>query len=293
MKSIRIYFCLVATLVLWASAFVGIRVGLNSYTPGALALLRFMTASVMMAFIYFLFPADKSLKWKEKIQLLFLGFFAIGIYNICLNFGKLTVTAGIASFIIGLIPVFTILFSVMIFRDYLNPLAWIGVFISLAGLGILVIADSAEVQLGSGTLSILISSVMGAIYTISQRPFLKRFHPVVVTAWVMWGGTLMLMWFSKDLWGQWSDASLKATATAIYMGIFPAALAYLAWNYVLHSWEASKASVFLYALPLLSTVLGMIILDEKPSLLSLTGGVIAVGGAVAANYWLKPKPLVL
>ncbi|MCC2667478.1 MAG: eamA, partial [Gammaproteobacteria bacterium] len=37
---------LLTTVVLWASAFVAIRAGLQGYSPGGLALLRFLIASV-------------------------------------------------------------------------------------------------------------------------------------------------------------------------------------------------------------------------------------------------------
>jgi len=37
------------TLVVWASAFAGIRAGLRAYTPANLAVLRFLVASAVLA----------------------------------------------------------------------------------------------------------------------------------------------------------------------------------------------------------------------------------------------------
>ena len=48
---INLTFC----VVLWASAFVGIRIGLKGYSPGSLALLRYLIASASMIFIYLFF----------------------------------------------------------------------------------------------------------------------------------------------------------------------------------------------------------------------------------------------
>ena len=37
------------TVAIWGSAFVGIRVGIKAYSPGSLALLRYLVASLVLA----------------------------------------------------------------------------------------------------------------------------------------------------------------------------------------------------------------------------------------------------
>jgi len=45
----RTLFALAFTLVVWASAFAGIRAGLRAYPPANLAVLRFLIASLVLA----------------------------------------------------------------------------------------------------------------------------------------------------------------------------------------------------------------------------------------------------
>ena len=45
----RALLALAATLLLWASAFAGIRAGLRAYSPAHLAVLRFLVASAVLA----------------------------------------------------------------------------------------------------------------------------------------------------------------------------------------------------------------------------------------------------
>lgn len=52
MQSFKVVFIVIIAIVLWASAFIGIRIGLADYSPGALALLRFMIASLCLLIIY-------------------------------------------------------------------------------------------------------------------------------------------------------------------------------------------------------------------------------------------------
>jgi len=44
----RIILAIAVTLIFWASAFAGIRVGLKAYSPENLVLLRFLTASIVL-----------------------------------------------------------------------------------------------------------------------------------------------------------------------------------------------------------------------------------------------------
>lgn len=274
---------MIMTLLFWASAFVGIRIGLQDYSPGALALLRFLVASVSTGIIFIHIPRKNPMSWRIRGQLALIGVLAIGIYNLCLNIGEQTVSAGIASFVIGLMPVITILLAVVFLKERFNGGVWVGVLISLLGLLLLIFGEKDPITLNGGVLSILIAALMGALYSILQKPFLRHYHPVAVTAWVIWGGTLMLMIFLPPLYQEFSQASLKTTLAVIYLGIFPGALAYVGWTYVLSHFSASRASVYLYALPILSTLMGMVLLQEHLAFYSAVGGLLALFGAYVAN----------
>lgn len=283
MQSLKVKLVLVASILLWASAFVGIRIGLLGYSPGPLALLRFLVASVSMGVIYYLQGLTKVIPWSDRIILLMGGMAGIGVYNICLNFGELTVSAGIASFVIGVMPVLTIFLSMIFLKEKINRGIWLGILVSLFGLFLLAFGEGMQSEMQVGIILILVSALMGAILTIVQKRLLINYHPVAIISWVMWGGTLLLMVFLPQLLSEIKIADGLSTASAIYMGVFPAALAYVAWCYVLKNIAASKASITLYTLPLASTALGFVCLGEKPSVISLIGGSIALLGAMIAN----------
>lgn len=290
MRSFKISCIVMITIMLWASAFVGIRIGLNDYSPGALALLRFMIASCCLFVIYQSLGIKKSVAWKDRIQLLIAGMAGIGIYNICLNYGELSVSAGVASFVIGLMPVMTVFLSFLFLREKLSAGAWFGIFVSLLGLALLAMGESSEPGMQQGIMAILVSAFMGAVLTIIQKQFVTVYHPVAIISWIMWGGTLFLAGFFPELRVQIQSAQFQTTMAVVYMGIFPAALAYLAWGYALKYLSASGASISLYALPIVSTFLGFILLDELPSFMSLIGSAITLVGAfIASRYQIRPS----
>ncbi|GGI86259.1 DMT family transporter [Legionella impletisoli] len=291
MQSILVNALLSLTILLWSSAYVGIRIGLTAFTPGSLALFRFLVASLFMIIIYPILTIKKPMFWSHRIRLILLGAIGIGIYNIALNMGELTVSAGVASFIVGLMPILTLILSLLFLNERANQRMYLGIAISLAGLVLMAWAENANASVMYGMLIILLSALTGAVFTVMLKQYLALYHPVAVAAWAMWGGMLSLLFFAPALWREIHVASFTANAAAVYLGIFPAALGYIAWGYVLNFMPVSRAALFLYTLPLVSTLIGFVLLHEEPTLLSLSGGFIALIGALLAST-LREKPVM-
>lgn len=280
---LRVYAAAACSIFFWSSAFVAIRMGLESYSPGPLALLRFAVASLCMWFLVLMRPSVSVIPWQIRFKLMLIGVLGIAIYHLALNYGEVSVTAGVASFVIGLMPVFTVALSMLFLGERPGPYAWIGIAISLLGLVSIMMAEGDALSMSRGVFFILISALAGAIQTVTQKRYLHDYHPIEVSAWVIWGGTLVLMMFSQDLLQEIKVASSYATWSGIYLGIFPAAVAYMTWGFVLRHMPASKATVYFYAMPVFSTTLAYLFLNEQPAFLSLMGGAMALVGAMLAS----------
>ena len=117
----RVAAALAITVVLWASAFAGIRVGLEDYVPGQVALIRFLVASVVLAW----YAAITGMRLPERRDLpaVFLaGFLAFTVYHVALNYGEVTVSAGAASILINTVPIFTALLATVFLGERLRVL---------------------------------------------------------------------------------------------------------------------------------------------------------------------------
>lgn len=282
-KKIKIFAALIATILTWSSAFVAIRVGVKGYHPGSLALLRYLIASLCMFMLFVKMKERAKISGKEALSLVAVGFFGFAIYNVALNYGEVSVPAGITSFIISLIPVFVIILAIFFLKEKLRPIQYLGVAISLIGVIIIAVGERDDAHFDYGVLYNLIAALSGALYVILQKPLLRKFSPIEVTTYGIWSGTLLMLIFVPQMMQDIAHASLVETGAVVYLGIFPAALGYLCWSYVLSHFPASRASTFLYALPLVSTGMGFLFLSEIPSFLSLFGGLFALMGAIIVN----------
>jgi drug/metabolite transporter (DMT)-like permease len=273
---------LIVTVLLWSSAFAGIRSALQSYSPGALILLRFLIASVALI-IYALITRLRLPDLRDVPALLLLGFFGITVYQAGLTFGEQTVPAGTASFLISCVPCFTALFAVLFLKERLSRWGWAGVLLSFIGVTIISFGSGSGFSFTPDTLLILIAAFSESIYFIFQKNYLSKYNSIELTAYTIWAGTLFMLVFAPQLIQQMPVASLASTLSIVYMGIFPAAIAYVTWAYTLSHLPASRASSLLNFIPLLSSLIAWIWLREIPSPLAFWGGILVIAGVLLVN----------
>jgi drug/metabolite transporter (DMT)-like permease len=76
---------------------------------------------------------------------------------------------------------------------------------------------------------------------------------------------------------------MSATIAVVYLGVFPSAIAYATWAYVLAQIPASRAATLLYLVPVLAIGAAWVWLSEVPTVMSLIGGAIVLSGVVLVN----------
>jgi drug/metabolite transporter (DMT)-like permease len=92
-----------ASVVLWSSAFVGIRAASRTISPGGLALGRLLIGSLLLGVLL----ARRGLTRPTRRDLLLLGIAGplwFGLYNVALNTAEQVVDAGTAAMIINIAP---------------------------------------------------------------------------------------------------------------------------------------------------------------------------------------------
>lgn len=273
---------LAATVLLWASAYAGIRVGLAEYGPGQVALFRLLTASVVLA-LYALVTRMRLPEVRDLPAILLLGFLAFAVYHAALNFGEETVGAGAAGVLIATAPVITALLAAAFLRERIEPLGKVGMGLSFAGAGLISVDEGRGFSLDPGAFLILLSALCVSVYFVFQKPYLRKYGALAFTTYAVWAGTLFALIYLPGLVAQVGAASASVTLTMVYLGVFPTAVAYVTYAYAFSRMDASAAASFLYLVPVLAYLIAWVWIGEAPSLLSVAGGVIVLAGVFMVN----------
>ncbi|MGE7132827.1 DMT family transporter [Lysinibacillus xylanilyticus] len=271
------------TIIIWASAFPGIRVALTAYSPEHISLLRLLVGSFVLIIIAIITKTPLPVL-KDIPIILFLGFLGFTVYQVALNYGEQTISAGVASLLVSTTPIFTALLAVVFYRDKLGLWGWVGSLLGFSGVAFITVGGSTEgFSFNTGIIIVLIASLSESIYFVFQHRYLEKYGAIPFTMYAIWSGTIFMLLFSPGLGEAILDAPINATLVILYLGIFPTIIPYFTLAYVTSRTGAAEATSTLYLTSVFAFLIAWIWLGEVPHSSAITGGLITLAGVFISN----------
>lgn len=288
-------------VAIWASAFVAIRESLIEFAPGELVLFRWWIATGLMGLLYLSFKHFnhdyQPAKLKARLGSALVGIIGMGLYTLFLSIGEQTVFSGTASFIIAQAPVIVAIIARVFLKEHLCIRRLFGILISLAGVSLIACSNEGDAHLSNqlsnpDILFVIAAAVCSGIYTVLQKYVVNNIHPIELSFWATLAAAVSLTPLNLlPLIHHLPKIDTPELMSAIYLGVGPGS-AFLLWAYATSGMSATRTASFAYFMPIISVLFGWMFLSEVPSMGVLTGGGIAVLGAVLVNHRFK-KPITL
>jgi len=277
-RDLSVWAAIVVSVLSWASAWVSIRVAIGAFSPGQLALGRYLVASLVLL--------PLALRNRPRFERRDWGWIGLSgvcgfsVYNLAINTGERTISAGAAALIASTIPVLVTLGAHFALGQRASKRTWLASLVSMSGIAILSLGGQGGIHLSIGALWVLLASFGGAAYQLIQIQLRPRYGALDLTAAAMLMGTFALLPFGGGLLGAIRAAPFSANANLVVLGVLPGALGYVLWSWALSQWAAPRVMNFLFLIAPVAVLLGWVFLAELPSRLELCGGALALGGVV-------------
>jgi len=289
-----------AVAVIFGFSFLFTKAALTYLSPFQLIGLRFALAALTLT-VPVLFGVIKLHIQPEHLPgLLKIALWQPVLYFVCETYGVKLTSASESGVIISLVPVATAVLSYFMLGEKITRRQ--GLFICLAVLGVIFMAlgsHSADLNGPPGHLLgvlFLFGAVLAAgFYSIFSRRASAVCSPLDITFVMMWLGAIIFNIvgiMQGYITGELSNYInawhyLPVITGLLYLGILSSVVAFFLLNYVLSRLSASRASVFLNLVPVVSVLAGVIFLDEVLGIRQLAGGLLIVMGVWGTNHFTR------
>jgi drug/metabolite transporter (DMT)-like permease len=274
------------TVVLWASAFVGIRAVADDLSPGSFALGRLLVAAAALAVIVAIRRPKLPTQGRDWALIAVSGVVWFGGYFITLNAGEGLVDAGTAAMLVNVGPILIAMFAGLFLHEGFPPRLVVGSAIAFTGTLIIGVASGSQSGQENAPLGValcLLAAVAYAIGVTVQKPALARVPALSVTAIACAIGAVVTLPFAPLLVEELGSAPPDAIAWIVYLGIFPTAIAFTTWAFALNRTTAGRLGSTTYLVPPVAIGLAWLMLNEVPPTLAFVGGALCIGGVIVAR----------
>jgi drug/metabolite transporter (DMT)-like permease len=262
-------------VVIGGSNFVAIRFSNRELDPLWGAGFRFALAAavfgLLVAALRLSLPRGRAL-----VLVMTYGLLAFGGGYGCLYWAMQEVPAGIASVVLAIGPLLTLLLAVVHGMEGLSRRAVVGALVALAG-SVVIFFQPSSIEFGWGSFALLGVAALCFSESVVVSKVAGQ-HPVVMNFVSMSIGAVVLLLVAAAAGERFALPAEEETQLALVylvaatVGLFVLALV------VVQRWTASATSYAFVLMPVVAIVLGALVADEAIALTTVVGGAIVGGG---------------
>ena len=276
-------------VAVWGGGYVVTKVGLQYAPPFTLLTLRFCFGLACLVPLILLLKPVWPRTRVEVAHLVVAGLLMHAVQLGGSHYAQyLGMSAGVTALVISCQPLLTALIASRFLGERLRPGQWLGVFVGLAGIALVVWhkIDVREVTAGAlaGTL-IALAGVTAA--TLYQRQFAPRSDLRAATV-IQFGATAaVLAPLAVAVEGFRFTNSLELWLSIAFLVILASMLGVSVLHYLMRRGEATRVASMMYLPPVFAVVLELAWFGVVPSVLTLAGIAVTCAG-VAMTVW-RPR----
>ncbi len=292
------YLFAIGATAIWSGNFIVARGLSESIPPISFAFYRWLVAVIVFTpFAIKALVQEWAIIKKHVIYFSITSFLGITAFNTLIYFAGHTTTAMNLSLISITFPIFILLFSRILFKEFITIKKGIGITLVLSGVLFLItkgkLSTLLYISFNIGDVWMLLAAIIFAIYSLFLKNKPKGLSIIALQFSTFILGLIFLLPFF--LWEQTivhqSFLNQTTIPAILYVGIFASLCAFVLWNKAIVVLGPSKAGMVYYTLPLFSGFLGYLFLHESIRMIHFYSMILIFSGIIVTNHESKNPSL--
>jgi drug/metabolite transporter (DMT)-like permease len=249
----------------------------------------------MLALLPLLLTHRPGLNRREWSILFVASFLGVPLQFLIQFYALSITTVSHASLMVGTMPVILAVGATLFAHERMDAVGWAALAGSTTGAALIALggrhrAGAGEASL-AGDLLVVVSLMIALFWILFNKQLMERHSAVVVTAYGLLLGTVMLMVWVPVRYGvpPVAGVSVKAWLALAASGVLCTATTTLLWNWGMTQVPASQAGVLLNMEPLIGSLLGVLVLGEHLGPSAWVGGGLILAAAVTLTTRSKTR----
>jgi drug/metabolite transporter (DMT)-like permease len=289
-----VYISSTVAIILWGMSYIWTDKLISMQIPVFyFVFVRILLAGVILFLFNTAYGRIKRIQKKDLPKFLLLALCEPFIYFIFETYGlKLTGSPTLSAMIIATIPIFSIGAGILFFKEKINAVNVIGIFLSLVGI---VMVAMAKGEIGEYVLWGIIFLLIAVLSEVGHASFTKslsgNYSSQVIVMYQFLIGSIYLLplFLMKGLKG--FDASIYFSADVMYpiicLAVLCSSLAFSLWVGTIKSLGVAKSSIFSALIPVVAALIAWLLGHEIMNARQWTGIAISSFGVILSQITMK------
>lgn len=287
MERAKPFAVLLLTMLIWGITPVFLRSQSLGLGPADSLVIRYVPIAIVWIIVLAVTGGWRIARsdWPRLLVISLVGLFG---YSAASMYGFAHVPAGIGGLIYATQPLFVALLAVVMLSEKLTPSIVLGLILAVLGTVLLLWNDLTNLDLGwsylMGAVLLLLACLAWAFYSVPGKAMFQRYGPVPITAMSTVIATLpMLALASPHTIDTLHAMTLRQWLEVLYLAACSTFLAMLGWTYAAAKLPAATIGAFLYLIPVIAVLAGVLILGETVTWSTMLGGLCIILGVAVAQ----------
>ncbi len=285
------------TAMIWGTAFVGQRVGMESIEPITFNAARMTLSAVMIGVLAILLAkrkkdlpasAEETKKyWKNTVVGgVFCGIF-LGAASIFQQMGLVYTTAGKAGFITAMYMLFVPIIHFLLFRKKNSLFVWLAVLMGLAGMYLLCVTEKLSLTFGDGL--VLVCAVLFSGHILCCDHFAPLGDAISISAVQFLTASVISWIFAFLTETPTAEKILSAVIPILYCGVMSGGIGYTLQIVAQKYTDPTIASLLMSLESVFAVLAGVFLLNEKMSTREIFGCIVMFAAIVLVQIPFPQK----
>jgi drug/metabolite transporter (DMT)-like permease len=285
------------TIFIWGITFVSTKILLDVFTPIEILVFRFAIGYFALTMVY---PRRMGLRSRvEEMLMMGAGLCGVTLYFLLENIALTYTYASNVGVIISIAPFFTaILAHFFLAGEKLHLNFFIGFIAAIIGIFLISFNGIMVLQLNPiGDLLAVLAAGVWAIYSVLTRKISSLgYHTIQTTRRIFFYGILFMMPALPFFNVNWAFKPLAQPVylfNLLFLGLLASALCFVTWSLAVKRLGATKTTVYIYLVPVITVATSVIVLQERLTAVAVLGIVLTLLGLVISEKQITPKKITI